>query len=110
MESRGIAYQMVAAFVEQAPAGLLVDIKRWLTRTCGNWGLVDNLAPSVLAPASGQDRQSSDATACASSAIPSASAAIPCSSGGTIAAIRSGDRARSWRGTPFCLPAVTASQ
>jgi len=50
MESRGIGYQMVAAFVEQAPAGLLVDIKRWLTRTCGNWGLVDNLAPSVLAP------------------------------------------------------------
>jgi len=50
MESRGIGYQVVAHFVSEAPPGLLVDIKRWLERTCGNWGLVDNLAPSVLAP------------------------------------------------------------
>lgn len=50
MESRGTGYQIVAHFTPQAPPTLLVDIKRWLERTCGNWALVDNLAPSVLAP------------------------------------------------------------
>jgi 3-methyladenine DNA glycosylase AlkD len=50
MESRGIAYQVVAHFVSEAPPSLLADVKRWLRDYCGNWGLVDNLAPSVLAP------------------------------------------------------------
>jgi 3-methyladenine DNA glycosylase AlkD len=50
MESRGIGYLVVAHFVPEAPPGLLSDVKRWLEHTCGNWGLVDNLAPSVLAP------------------------------------------------------------
>jgi 3-methyladenine DNA glycosylase AlkD len=50
MEARGIGYQIVARFVSDAPPELLIDVKRWLERTCGNWGLVDNLAPSVLAP------------------------------------------------------------
>lgn len=50
MESRGIGYQFVAHFVSEAPPELLPDIKRWLERSCGNWGLVDTLAPSVLAP------------------------------------------------------------
>jgi 3-methyladenine DNA glycosylase AlkD len=50
MESRGIGYQIVARFVPDAPPELLADVRRWLERTCGNWGLVDNLARSVLAP------------------------------------------------------------
>ncbi|MFQ5599489.1 MAG: DNA alkylation repair protein [Candidatus Krumholzibacteriia bacterium] len=50
MEARGIGYQVVAHFVSEAPPELLADVKRWLERSCGNWGLVDNLAPSVLAP------------------------------------------------------------
>jgi len=50
MESRGIGYQVVAEFVHEAPPGLIADVKRWLERSCGNWGLVDNLAPSVLGP------------------------------------------------------------
>jgi 3-methyladenine DNA glycosylase AlkD len=50
MESRGTGYQIVAHFVSEAQPSLLADIKRWLEKTCGNWGLVDNLAPSVLAP------------------------------------------------------------
>lgn len=50
MESRGIGYQVVAQFVSEAPPKLLADVKRWLEHSCGNWGLVDNLAPSVLAP------------------------------------------------------------
>lgn len=50
MESRGIGYQVVAHFVSTAPPELLADVRRWLEHSCGNWGLVDNLAPSVLAP------------------------------------------------------------
>jgi 3-methyladenine DNA glycosylase AlkD len=50
MEARGLGYQIVARFVPEARPELLADIKRWLERSCGNWGLVDNLAPSVLAP------------------------------------------------------------
>jgi 3-methyladenine DNA glycosylase AlkD len=50
MESRGIGYLTVARFVPEATPELLADVKRWLERTCGNWGLVDNLAPSVLGP------------------------------------------------------------
>jgi 3-methyladenine DNA glycosylase AlkD len=50
MESRGIGFQIVAQFVPEASAGLLAQVKTWLQRCCDNWGLVDNLAPSVLAP------------------------------------------------------------
>jgi len=50
LESRGIAYQIVAHFVSEAPPELLADVRRWLEHSCGNWALVDNLAPSVLAP------------------------------------------------------------
>jgi 3-methyladenine DNA glycosylase AlkD len=50
MEARGIGFQIVAHFVAQAPPELLAHIQRWLEAYCGNWGLVDNLAPSVLAP------------------------------------------------------------
>lgn len=50
MESRGLGYQIVAQFVTVARPELLADIRGWLEKNCGNWGLVDNLAPSVLAP------------------------------------------------------------
>jgi len=50
MESRGTGYQIVAHFVSEAGPDLLVHVERWLRDCCGNWGLVDNLAPSVLAP------------------------------------------------------------
>ncbi len=50
LEPRGIAYQLVAAFVKDADASLLDDVRGWLEKSCGNWALVDNLAPSVLAP------------------------------------------------------------
>jgi 3-methyladenine DNA glycosylase AlkD len=50
LEPRGIGFQVVAAFVKEAGPELLPDIRRWLEKSCGNWALVDNLAPSVLAP------------------------------------------------------------
>ena len=50
LEPRGVGFQVVAAFVDEAGPGLLKDVRRWLERSCGNWALVDNLAPSVLAP------------------------------------------------------------
>jgi 3-methyladenine DNA glycosylase AlkD len=50
MESRGIGYQVVGEFVEGAGPELLEKVKSWLEGFCGNWGLVDNLAPSVLTP------------------------------------------------------------
>lgn len=50
VEPRGIAFQVLAAFVDQAGPGLLTDVRRWLEKSCDNWALVDNLAPSVLAP------------------------------------------------------------
>ncbi len=50
MEPRGVGYQVVAHFVPSAGPELLPDIRGWLEKTCGNWGLVDNLAPSVLGP------------------------------------------------------------
>ena len=50
MESRGIGYQVVGAFVDEAEPGLLPIVKGWLEGFCGNWGLVDNLAPAVLTP------------------------------------------------------------
>jgi len=50
LEPRGIGYQVVAQFVTEATPELLVDVERWLGRSCGNWALVDNLAPSVLGP------------------------------------------------------------
>ena len=50
MESRGFGFQMVGAFVAEAGPDLLPVVKRWLADFCGNWGLVDNLAPTVLTP------------------------------------------------------------
>lgn len=50
LEPQGIGFQAVAAFVDEAGPGLLKDVRRWLEKSCGNWALVDNLAPSVLAP------------------------------------------------------------
>jgi 3-methyladenine DNA glycosylase AlkD len=50
MEARGLGYQTVAQFIGGAPPELLADIKTWLEHYCENWGLVDNLGPSVLAP------------------------------------------------------------
>ncbi len=51
MESRGLGFSVVAAYVSEAPPTLLGQIKRWFERSCGNWALVDStLAPSILAP------------------------------------------------------------
>jgi 3-methyladenine DNA glycosylase AlkD len=50
MESRGTGYQAVGLFVDEADPELLDQIHGWLEEYCGNWGLVDNLAPSVLTP------------------------------------------------------------
>jgi 3-methyladenine DNA glycosylase AlkD len=50
MESRGTGYQAVGVFVDEAGPDLLIKIKEWLEGFCGNWGLVDNLAPYVLSP------------------------------------------------------------
>ena len=50
LEARGTGFQVVAHFVPEAPPTLLADIHRWLAGACGNWGLVDNLAQSVLSP------------------------------------------------------------
>ena len=51
MESRSLGFQVVAAFVSDASPSLLVDVKRWLQHSCGNWALVDGtIAPSILAP------------------------------------------------------------
>jgi 3-methyladenine DNA glycosylase AlkD len=50
LEPRGIGFQVVAAFVADAGPDLLPQVRRWLEKSCGNWALVDNLAPSVLAP------------------------------------------------------------
>ncbi|MEW6338823.1 MAG: DNA alkylation repair protein [Acidobacteriota bacterium] len=49
-EPRGIAFQVLAAFAKDADASLAGDVRRWLEKSCDNWALVDNLAPSVLAP------------------------------------------------------------
>jgi len=50
LEPRGDAFQTVGDFVEEAGPELLEHIHRWLESFCGNWGLVDNLVPSVLSP------------------------------------------------------------
>lgn len=50
MESRGLGYQVVGAFVDEAGPELAEKVNEWLAGFCGNWGLVDNLAPSVLTP------------------------------------------------------------
>ena len=50
LEPRGIGFQVVAAFARESDPRLLPQIRRWLERSCGNWALVDNLAPAVLAP------------------------------------------------------------
>lgn len=50
LEPRGNAFQTVGDFVDEAEPELLEDIHRWLESFCGNWGLVDNLVPTVLSP------------------------------------------------------------
>jgi 3-methyladenine DNA glycosylase AlkD len=50
LEPRGNAFQTVGDFVEEAGPDLLEHVHRWLESYCGNWGLVDNLVPSVLSP------------------------------------------------------------
>lgn len=50
MEARGIGFQVVAHLVSNARPDLLSNVRLWLEERCGNWGLVDNLAPTVLAP------------------------------------------------------------
>jgi 3-methyladenine DNA glycosylase AlkD len=50
LEPRSDAFQMVGDYVEEAEAGFLEHIHRWLESFCGNWGLVDNLVPLVLSP------------------------------------------------------------
>jgi len=50
MEARGLGYQVVGAFVGDAEPELVEKVHEWLAGFCGNWGLVDNLAPSVLTP------------------------------------------------------------
>ncbi len=50
LEGRAVGFLIVAHFVNEASPDLLPTIKRWLERSCDNWGLVDNLAPSVLGP------------------------------------------------------------
>lgn len=50
MESRGMGYLTVGLFVDEAGPDLLIKVKEWLEGFCGNWGLVDNLAPYVLSP------------------------------------------------------------
>lgn len=50
LEPRGNAFQTVGDFVGEAEPDLLEHIHRWLESFCGNWGLVDNLVPSVLSP------------------------------------------------------------
>jgi 3-methyladenine DNA glycosylase AlkD len=50
VEVRALAFEVVARFVGEASPNLLPTIKRWLAKSCTNWALVDNLAPSVLGP------------------------------------------------------------
>lgn len=50
LEARGTGFQTVGDFVAEAGPELLEPIHRWLESYCGNWGLVDNLVPSVLSP------------------------------------------------------------
>ncbi|UCC25166.1 MAG: DNA alkylation repair protein [Gemmatimonadales bacterium] len=50
LEPRGDGFQTVGDFVEEAGPELLEHIRRWLESFCENWGLVDNLVPSVLSP------------------------------------------------------------
>lgn len=50
LEPRGNAFQTVGDFIDEAGPELLEHIHGWLEAYCGNWGLVDNLVPSVLSP------------------------------------------------------------
>jgi len=50
LEPRGNAFQTVGDYVDEAGPDLLDHVHRWLESYCGNWGLVDNLVPSVLSP------------------------------------------------------------
>jgi 3-methyladenine DNA glycosylase AlkD len=50
LEPRGIGFEVVAAFAGEAGPDLIHQARRWLERSCGNWALVDNLAPGVVSP------------------------------------------------------------
>lgn len=50
LEARAVGFRMVADFVDDAGPELLDEAHRWLEEACGNWGLVDNLAPSMVSP------------------------------------------------------------
>lgn len=50
LEPRGIGFEVVAAFAWGAGPELLEQARRWLERSCGNWALVDTLAPGVVTP------------------------------------------------------------
>jgi 3-methyladenine DNA glycosylase AlkD len=50
LESRGTGFQIVAGFLKEAGADLLPEIRLWLEKSCGNWGLVDNLSITVTGP------------------------------------------------------------
>lgn len=50
LEARAVGFKMVAEFVDEAGPELLDHVHRWLENACGNWGLVDNLAPAVASP------------------------------------------------------------
>ena len=56
LEPRGIGFQTVARYVDEASPEFLRTVRKWLERSCGNWALVDNLAPSVLSPFLDQNR------------------------------------------------------
>lgn len=50
LEARGEGFQAVGDFVAEAGPELLEHVHRWLASFCENWGLVDNLVPTVLSP------------------------------------------------------------
>lgn len=54
MESRGVGFHVVGAFVDDAGPELLGDVHRWLETACGNWGSVDGLCGAVLSPLLGK--------------------------------------------------------
>lgn len=49
-EARAIGYLVVGKFVKNAGPELLGPVRRWLEDSCGNWALVDTLAPAILSP------------------------------------------------------------
>jgi hypothetical protein len=50
LESRGVGFHVVGAFIDEAGPEFLPNVHRWLETACGNWGSVDGLVPTVLSP------------------------------------------------------------